>query len=62
MCALGLDAIIVIEEKFGMCFANDMQILHTLYLSNEKHIKRMGIASLVLMGFWCLWRYYGFIL
>jgi 1,4-dihydroxy-2-naphthoate octaprenyltransferase len=22
----------------------------------------MGIASLVLMGFWCLWTYYGLIL
>ncbi len=22
----------------------------------------MGIVSLVLMGFWCLWTYYGFIL
>jgi hypothetical protein len=61
MCDLGPHVIIAIEEKFNMCFANDMQILHTLYLSNDKQIKRMGIASLVLMGFWCLWRYYGFI-
>jgi hypothetical protein len=45
-----------------MCFANDMQILHIIYLSNSKQIKRMGISSLVLVNFWCLWRYYGFII
>jgi hypothetical protein len=61
MCVLDPHAIITIEEKFSMCFANDMQILHTLYLSNDKQIKSMGIAYLV-MVFWCLWRYYGFIL
>jgi hypothetical protein len=62
MCALGPHAIIGIEEKFSMCFANDKQILHTLYLSNDKQIKITGIPSLVLMGSWCLWRYYGFII
>jgi hypothetical protein len=62
MCALGPHVIIAIEEKFCMCFVNDMQILHTSYLSNDKQIKRMGITSLVLMGFWCLWMYYGFII
>jgi hypothetical protein len=41
MCVLGTHAIIGIEEKFNMCFANDMQILHTLYFSNDKQIKRM---------------------
>jgi hypothetical protein len=40
-----------------MCFTNDMQKLHTLYLSYGKQIFKIGIASLVLMGFWCLWRY-----
>jgi hypothetical protein len=43
-----------------MCFANDMQKLHTLYLSYDKQIKKISIATLVLVGFWCLWRYYGF--
>jgi hypothetical protein len=62
MCALGPHAIIATEEKFSMCFANDMQILHTLYMSNDKQIKRMGNTSLLLMGFWCLWMCYGFII
>jgi hypothetical protein len=44
------------EEKFNMCFANDMQNLHTIYLFNSKQIKIISIASLVLVGFWCLWR------
>jgi len=50
------------EEEFSMCFGNDMKVLYTLFLYNSKQIKRMGIASLILMGFWCLWKYYGFIL
>jgi hypothetical protein len=34
-----LDAIIAIEDKnFGMCFANDLHKLHTLYLSNGIYI------------------------
>ncbi len=33
-------------------FVNNMQL---------KFLK-MNIAFLVLMGFWCLWRYYGFII
>ncbi len=39
------------EEEFSMCFGSDMKVLYTLYLSNNKLIKRMGIASLILMGF-----------
>jgi hypothetical protein len=62
MCALSPHAGIAIEEeKYNMCLGNDMKILYILYLSNGKQIKRMGIASLVLVGFWCLWKYYGFI-
>jgi hypothetical protein len=37
-----------------MCFAND------IYLITNKSKNRF--ASLVLVGFWCLLRYYGFIL
>ncbi len=44
-------SITIKEENFSMCFANDMQVLHMLFLSNSKQIKRMGIASLVLMNF-----------
>jgi len=55
-------SIVIEEEKFTMCFANDMQVLHIIYLPNSKQSKRMGIASLVLMNFWSLWRYYGFII
>jgi len=63
MCALSPHVGTAIEEEeFSTCFGNDMKVLYTLYLSNGKQIKRMGIASLVLMGFWCLWKYYGFIL
>jgi len=50
------------EEEFSMCFGNDMKVLYTLFLSNSKQIKRMGIASLILMVFLCSWKYYGFIL
>jgi hypothetical protein len=39
-----------------------MQVLHTLYLSNGKQIKRMGISSLVLLDFLCSWKYYEFII
>jgi hypothetical protein len=39
------------EEEFSMCFGNDMKVLYTLFLYNSKQIKRMGIASLILMGF-----------
>jgi hypothetical protein len=55
-------SIAIEKENFSMCFANDMQVLHIIFLSNSKQIKKMGIASLVLMIFWCLWRYYGFII
>jgi hypothetical protein len=55
-------SIAIEEEKISMCFVNDMQVLHIIYLSNNKHIKRMGIASLVLVNFLCLWRHYGFII
>jgi hypothetical protein len=55
-------SIAIEEENFSMCFANDMQVLHIIFLSNSKQIKRMVITSLVLMNFWCLWRYYEFII
>jgi hypothetical protein len=45
---------IIIEENFSMRFAND------IYLITNKSNNRF--ASLVLAGFWCLLRYYGFIL
>jgi hypothetical protein len=62
-CVLTPNASITIEEeKINMCFANDMQKLHTLYLSYGKQFFFKGITSLVLMGFWCLWRYYGLII
>jgi hypothetical protein len=51
-----------LKIKNWACFANDMQILHTLYLSNGKQIKRMGISSLVLLDFLCLWKDYEFII
>jgi len=45
MCVLSLYVGIAIEkESFNMYFANDMQKLHTLYLSNDKQNKRIGIA------------------
>jgi hypothetical protein len=62
VCALSPYASIAIEIKNWVCFANDMQILHTLYLSNGKQIKKMGISSLVLLDFLCLWKYYEFII
>jgi hypothetical protein len=50
MCVLTHVSIAIEEENFNMRFGNDMKILYTLYLSNGKQIKRMGIASLVLAG------------
>ncbi len=45
MCALSPYVGITIEkESFNMCFANDLQKLHTLYLSNDKQNKIIGIA------------------
>jgi hypothetical protein len=38
VCVLSPHVGIVIEkEKSNMCFANEMQVLHTLYLSNCKN-------------------------
>jgi hypothetical protein len=55
MCALSpYVGIIIEEENFSMCFAND------IYLITNKSKNRF--ASLVLVGFWCLLRYYGVIL
>jgi len=45
-------ASIIIKEKFNMCFAND------IYLITNKSKNRF--AYLVLVGFWCLLKYYGF--
>jgi len=37
MCVLSPHVGIAIEEeKSNICFANDMQVLHTLYLCNGK--------------------------
>jgi hypothetical protein len=45
LCVLSPYAGIAIDkENFNMCFANDMQELHTLYLSNDKQNKIIGIA------------------
>ncbi len=52
VCVLSPHVDIAIEEeKSNMCFANDVQVLHTLYLSNGKLLFKMCIASL---GFWHL--------
>ncbi len=32
-------SIAIEEEKFSMCFAIDMQVLHIIYLSNNKQSK-----------------------
>jgi hypothetical protein len=36
VCVLNPHGVAIEEEKSNMCFANDMQVLHTLYLSNGK--------------------------
>jgi hypothetical protein len=54
MCFEPHASIIIEEENFRMCFAND------IYIVTKKSKSRF--TSLVLVGFWCLLRYYGFIL